>query len=651
MERLANRRVYLSTPEIFDLASTRISDFHGRDMGYRQRLGYYYGKSAMEEDELRVADSAGKPVMRYRENSSSGFRTIANKTQPIADDFQAVIGRLPRKRVDPPDPSEPAKKKAEMLTRYLSSTDDLSRGVLQQAEAGFFSSVLGDVCYVLHVIHDQRRVAWSAVNPLFCYPSFKRGWERHELYDVAVVTLESDEVLERDFGYTPYDDSPEAHRLIEYHSPWQRTMVVGDRDHLMEISNIRHNLGFCMARWHYNKFTAGEMGSADIAGILELQDYYNFSLRVLQDGLVEMTYPVRMIKGALGDNAQIPIGPGETIEGDETGDIVTSAPTPHPQAGLALLDLTRNDMMAGAGTTPVRTEGDAESSIPTGKAIHAIQGPQATRLDLRQTLMAFTFSRLYAMILQTQEKAPYLAGKEVEINGRLDGKAFRQTFNSSEIDGWYNVTVAWEPLIGLSLPSKVQVAVTGMASKLWGRKHASDIAGVEDPYAEWDDIKEFMREEAHLQAEIQQIAQGGQPGQPPGPGGMQPQPQVPGVKMPGQQGGQPGGQGGKAAPTPLTFRPPPQPQPTPQPAAGVPQGVTITAVENALRAVASKLRGTVFVVGELARQGMSMRPELRITDFRDFRFVKEALAQIAPNVQIKHEASEEAMGVIKYRVA
>jgi hypothetical protein len=83
----------------------------------------------------------------------------------------------------------------------------------------------------------------------------------------------------------------------------------------------------------------------------------------------------------------------------------------------------------------------------------------------------------------------------------------------------------------------------------------------------------------------------------------------------------------------------------------VPQGVTITAVENALRAVAAKLKGTVFVVGELAHQGMSMKPELRITDWRDYRFVKEALKGIAPMAQIKYEESEEAMGALRYRVA
>src|SRR4030081_3562265 len=102
------------------------------------------------------------------EGGGSSIRTIANKTMPIADDFQAVIGRLPRKRVDPPDASDQAKKKAENLTKYLISTDDLSRGVLQQAEAGFFASVCGDVCYVLEVVPELRRVAWSAVNPLFC---------------------------------------------------------------------------------------------------------------------------------------------------------------------------------------------------------------------------------------------------------------------------------------------------------------------------------------------------------------------------------------------------------------------------------------------------------------------------------------------------
>jgi hypothetical protein len=648
------RRIYLNPTQIFDLASDRMSESRDRDAGYRKRLAYYYGRQAMEADEIRASDSSGKPLLRYGGEERAAFEMVANKTQPIADDFQAILGRLPRKRVDPMDESDPAKQKARTWTRYLLSTDDLSRGPLQQAEAGFFNSVCGDSVYVLDVIPELRRVAWSVVNPLYCYPSFKRAWERFELYDLAIVTIESDEALEREFGFTAVDDSAEAHRVITYHSPWQRSVVVGDRDHLQEVHAMRHDLGFCLARWHYNKFTAGMTGMADIAPILALQDYYNFNLKVLQDGLVEMTYPVRMIKGAIGDNAQIPIGPGETLEGDETGDIVTSAPTPHPTAGLALLELTKSEMLSGAGTTPVRAEGDAESSIPTGKAIHAIQGPQATRIDLRQALIAVTFSRMYAMILQTQELAPFLKNQEIDIFGREQGRAFRQTVNTKEIDGWYQVTVTWEPLIGMSKPARVQMAIAGMASKLWGDFKSRDIAGVEDPEGEREEIANMLRWEHGLQMEMQQGQPGGQPGQPgapPGPAGMTPAPSAPGVKFGGQSaGGAPGGGGGGPGEA-IPFRPPTAPlQSAPGPR-GVPQGVTITAVENALRAVAAKLKGTVFVVGELAHQGMSMKPELRITDWRDYRFVKEALKGIAPMAQIKYEESEEAMGALRYRVA
>jgi hypothetical protein len=252
-----------------------------------------------------------------------------------------------------------------------------------------------------------------------------------------------------------------------------------------------------------------------------------------------------------------------------------------------------------------------------------------------------------------QEKAPYLKDQEIEIYGRYKAASFRQTMKTSEIDGWYQVTVSWEQLMGMSRPARVQMAMEGMASKIWSQEYAMDIAGVEDPAAMVLEVEQWEDRQHKQQLKMAQAEQGQQPGQGQAPGGMQPKPSVPGVSFPGQgQPGQgaPGGQGqGPPAPG-MIFRPQVVQQSKP-PIGGVPQGVTLTAIENALRAVADKLRGTVWAVGDLARSGQAVKPELRLSDHRDYRYVKQALATIAPDAVIKFEGSEEAMGPFKARVA
>src|SRR4029077_19786668 len=413
------------------------------------------------------------------------------------------------------------------------------------------------------------------------------------------------------------------------------------------VSHINHSLGFCHARWHYNKYTKGRQANSDIAGILGLQDFYNMSLKIAQDGLVEMTYPIRMIKNPIGEDNQIEVGPGATIQVDEMGDVKTEAPPPPPQAAMMLMDAASSDMMMTAGQAPVRQEGQLHGSIQTGKAIHASQGPQATRIDLRQSLMAYTHSRLYAQVLQMQERAPFLKNQDIEIYGRYKAQSFRQTMKTSEIDGWYQVTVSWEQLMGMTRPARVQMGMEMMAAKIASQEYAMDIAGIEDPSAMVIEIEQWERRQHKLQLEMAEAEQGQQragPGQP--PSGMQPKPSVPGVSFPGQ------GQGAGAPPGGAQQGPPPpgmifKPQvvsPGKAPIGGVPQGVTLTAIENALRAVADKLRGTVWAVGDLARSGQAVKPELRLSDHRDYRYVKQALASIAPNAVIRFEGSEEAMG-------
>jgi len=83
---------------------------------------------------------------------------------------------------------------------------------------------------------------------------------------------------------------------------------------------------------------------------------------------------------------------------------------------------------------------------------------------------------------------------------------------------------------------------------------------------------------------------------------------------------------------------------------GVPQGVSIDAVQTALHVVGSKLKGTVFASGELAQIGQSVKPLLFVSSLGDQKWVQQALQPLAPGVKVMY-ATEEAMPSDKVRVA
>ena len=60
------------------------------------------------------------------------------------------------------------------------------------------------------------------------------------------------------------------------------------------------------------------------------------------------------------------------------------------------------------------------SSIPTGRAMHAAQGPQATRVELKQTELGAAIRAANSMTLRMQERAPLLGDHEFELRVFVD---------------------------------------------------------------------------------------------------------------------------------------------------------------------------------------------------------------------------------------
>lgn len=611
----------LGGDDIVQLVEERLKSFASRNEWYETLESYYYGGEGPGPS-VKAMTSAGRPQLRDEEFGGTldkPRRFSSKRLTGVVDDFAALKGRMPISRVEPPSPDEEGQNTSEKLTKYLYSTYELSHMTLQQPTAGHFVSLLGDVVYLLEpgVKSDaDKRVVWTVVHPGICYPSFRHGFQRFEMYDLALVEVWTASDIRVQWGINLSDDAPEPdRRVVTYISPFQRTIMVGT-DHWKIVRNVEWDLGFCPAQWIYNK-PGHQMGQSDIGNALDQQDLLDHALNVWADGIVYMTYRQPWIKGGIGQDGII-IGPGgPPIRLEHDGEVGLLDATGNPASLEKIIGQTVAEMNASTGSSQVRQEGQMHGSIQTGRSIQAAQGPQSTRIEAFHESFSAAWRELNAKTLKMQEKAPALKDWKGDIFGRLKGVAFKEEMSSKDIGGWYRTTVTWESLVGMNPPQKIQVAAEGKNFGLWDTPYAMEMVGVEDPQAMHKRVMSEKQQEMQMQQ-----PQGGGAGQPPG-GGRQPGP-TPGGALAGPQ----------AAPPTMLMRPPHMAQQ--QPAAlpgGVPMGASRKAVQVALAGVS--LKGDVYAVGELAIAGQSKQITLAITDSRDHTRVVEAVKSLG-TTRVRH---------------
>jgi hypothetical protein len=635
-------RTILSPSEVWGLAQDRRRSTVARKRMalYGEASNYYWGTQPKGGDGTTWAtNSLGLALVRHTGSAMDLPRTISsNRIAPIVNDHYALLGRLPAVRTDIPSGGV---EKAEHQDKYLYSTYELSSMEYQQAQVGFFLSNYGDACYALEVDWDRdRRVVISSVDPQYCYPSWYRGYRKFELYDMIIAYYESDDVLERDFDYKPKSSTRESCLVVTYISPFQRTVVIGE-DLYQPYDTVEWNLGFCPAVWMQSYITDGSLANSDVRELQQLQDLYDFNLNMQVDGAVGWVFGLTGIKDPLERDAPLETGPGATIALGDKGDIINRPGGGDPSFLRSFQSELVDQMNTSAGTSSVRQQGMPDKSNISGHALRAAQGPESTRLDMRQVIMGRSFQILNSYLFKMQEVAPLLGDKEFEIDGRYKGRSFTTKFlPKRDIDGWYRTSVTWDALLGMSKAQRIAAAGQAKALRLMPDRKLREWIGEDDPEQAKEEIYRDMVEEAVAQAraqmEAQKVMQGGDEGaHPPPPGG------------PAEQAPSSSGQGPQI-PTSRPVRPPylgqgganptPGASPTGAPPGVNPMGVTIAQIKAALQQVS--LKGSVFVLGELAVTGRTLAPKLAISDYRDHGKVVTAMRPLAPNVKV--EAMSEA---------
>jgi len=624
--------------EILDLLDQRQQDYAYRDQAYELYQRYYRGKQAAgSPSSVLGANSQGRPLLRVGEAMMRDRTYSSQRLAPIVDDAQALLGRMPSTRVEPPDPSPAGLERGELLTKYLVSTHELSSMERQQAEMGYFLPCLGDGCYVLEVEPELRRVVWTVVDPSTAYPSFRSGYRRYDMLDLIVHYVMDPWAARARWGKKFEPEDQNMVPVTIYLSPHQRSVIVGKAQPEL-VTHTDWNLRFCPGVWVFNKVN-GRMANSDIAQSLTQQDALDFLWALFLDGAVQNTYPIIGVRNPLSVSAEpIQVGPGAPPVPLGPDGAITVA---NSQGALDTIQFGMqgliSDINVASGTSQLRQEGTMQSSIQTGRAAHALQGPQATRVELKQQELGAAIQKACMYTLEMQERAPLLGDHEFEIFGRWKGASFLQKMSGKDIDGWYRASVFWEPVTGMNQQQKTSVAYEAKAAGLIDSERAMEIMGEEDPRGMIQRVRAEKLAEAQLQAQIQGMLGGGAP-----PGGA-------GGGPPGQQGGagpSAGMQGGGAAgnsqspPPSMVVRPrglggPPSPPPGQQD-----QGITREKVEETLKLVADKLKGSVAIVGAIAKVGQASHVELLVSDFRDTQRVGPVIKALDPaaSIKVKDEA-------------
>ena len=623
----------LDAYEILEILDQRKKDYAYRDQAYELYQRYYRGKQSAGTGSVLGANSQGRPLLRVGEAMMRDRTYSSQRLAPIVDDAQALLGRMPSIRVEPPDPSPAGVEKGELLTKYLVSTHELSSMDRQQAEMGYFLPCLGDGCYVLEVEPELRRVVWTVVDPSTAYPSFRSGYRRYDMLDLVVHYVMDPWAARARWGQKFEAEDQNMVPVTIYLSPHQRTVIVGESKPEV-VTHTEWSLRFCPGVWVFNKVN-GQMANSDIAQSLTQQDALDFLWALFLDGAVQNTYPIIGVRNPLSVSAEpIQVGPGAPPVPLGPDGAITVA---NSQGALDTIQFGMqgliSDINVASGTSQLRQEGTMHSSIQTGRAAHALQGPQTTRVELKEQEMGAAIQKACMFTLEMQERAPLLGDHEFEIFGRYKGSSFLQKMSGKDIDGWYRASVFWDTVAGMNQQQKTSVAYEAKAAGLIDSERAMEIMGEEDPRGMIQRVRAEKLEEAKLQAQIQSML-GGAPAAGGGGGGAPPGMQGGAGPSAGMQGG--GAAGNTQSPPPsMVARPRALGQQAQPLASGVPNGVTREAVTKAIALVADKLKGTVAVVGELATTDSGKHIELLVSDFRDTQRVGPVIKALDSSASIK----------------
>lgn len=611
-----------------------------RDVGL-ERLATAYDGFLFDLDrntlggERRNLASPITDVLDVPSEASEQFHEIsANMVLPMIEDWKSIIGILPTVYVPPTHPGDPSSNiAANKRENIIGGIHYDSALPVKFLEGAHYSTLFG--CQIPQVVpdFDSRRIRIRVNSPYRCHA--RVGLDGINLHHLAFDWDEDTDLLAEEYPeIKPIIDkkksklglstTPGNMVVTEWNDANHRMFLV-DGQWIEGLPMVTHNWGFVPAAVIPNIVGTGSLWSrGDAQQVIGLAQTLSEVLSMSHDALFQQVHDQILIFADKPFN-QMGIGPFEITQVEKGAQVqLLHGGQSLPAVGNSVAMLERLIRLMGGWPQVMSSEMD--SSVISGKAFVAAQGPVAARAAIKHIIMQEYWQRINSYALMLYEKLfPYDEVRLMSVSGGVAtsvlpkagrGASDFVTFvPSQDIAGHYENLLTFPPAGTDRYRQSVewlQYVEAGVLSINFIRENTP---GVDPQAMEKEVLAEFMAK-ADRQAQAMQMMQPPQPGPgaPPSGAGMAGPAASGPVAGPVAQG-PPAAMGGPAAqPAPMA---PPMAMEAPTTTVGPNDRVTLGQVRKAF-SVVKKVRGQVYLGGALVTSGFTTGPiEVWVTDPQD----------------------------------
>lgn len=531
-------------------------------------------------------------------------------------------------QLPPHDNTEEGKSDADIIEKFLYSVWERNHQLLRIYDIMFFKNLYGEA--PIHVFpHKDYGIRILVADPRECFPVMEEGTDN--IWEMFVLQKRTNNQL-RKWNPNKFPNDYTKRDVLFY---WNQEMYEVMTIEGELVWSGKHGLGstnWVLAR---NPYYPGEIGGfSSIEWTAGLCKYLNQLMSDLATIVHYNSAPIIIGEGTKLSQNEWMSGPNvfnPIAKGGKVYPLIIGEPVMLSNQIQRVME--HHDEASGL---PGIVHGNTEDSAVSEKAIKAKSAGAELRVELRRNLIAPALNKVNEFILRQTEK---LYSQPIGFCSAKSSKSIL-ILDPKKIDGNYITSIQF-PIGLLDYASKVVTILQMVNAKLMSKLHAMDLLQIRSPRDETEQIQLEAMEELKHELALKQAAS------------IPTQIAVPEVTAPSATGGRPPGPAERMQPgqaeaadfermdrhSPVVDkRPvgrPGEPTPRPHEVAREIEGSVFTpqeqgrlVLDEVVRALATidRIRGRIFVFGELAEQGWTEgQIDLMLTDMIDKQTILNAL--------------------------
>jgi len=602
------------------------SEDASRDAEYEKLAAAYDGfLFDLEQGDMTKRDSIISRTLKDDGSTDDGgdnfYEIPANMVRPLTEDWKSVIGVLPTVYVPPTQSGDPASSmNANKRERILEAIDFDSAMSIHFMEGAHYQTLYGCQIHQCVPDPDMKRVRKRVLSPYRAHA--RTGLDGINLHYLAFDWDEDTDLLVEEYpglkAMLKKEDGewPETMKVTEWNDKNHRLFLV-DGKYVEDLPLVTHNWGFVPAVVIPNIIGTGSLWSrSDAQQAVYMTQIFSEVISMQHDALFQQVHDQVMV---FADKpvTQFGVGPHQFTQFEREAKVnMLHAGVALPDVSASLAVLER--LIRLQGGWPEVMSSQLDSSVISGKAFNAAQGPVQARAALKHIIMAEYMQRNNSFALMLYDKL--FPNEEIEILRVTGGvstnifpKAGRNgseyiTFTPSrDINGRYDNLLTFSPTGTDRYRQAIEWLQYAEAEVISLNFIRENTPGIDPQAMEAEVAREFMEKAERsiransmaMQAQMQAMGQGS----------------ATGASTAGAPTGAPAGAEAapaEATPTqaPMTLTQTPAPQ-TPQASPELPGAkagrVTIREATQIFKAVRN-VRGEVYLAGAIVSTGWTDGP-------------------------------------------